>query len=222
MSSIELFHSWAYSHVDYEKGTEVRGAGVAFYNCSGKEIKYISFEFVPINAVNDVCDEIKIGKETGPIAANIGYECEFDFMWSNADITTAELKSVTIEYLDGSTEHIDSDNLVNIFTKSLPKNIALERTSYRDTIYDLSHDEYHKLFNGTYYKAREYKEGRYKFNEDSTFYKNYNQSWKKSVEEDDKYLEKERKKDIIKSIIKWVIIAGVVIGAVCLVISSFE
>lgn len=184
MSSIELFHSWAYSHADYEKGTEVRGAGVAFYNCSGKEIKYISFEFVPINAVNDVCDEIKIGKETGPIATNIGYTCEFDFMWSNTDITTAELKSVTIEYLDGSTEHIDSNNLVNIFTKSLPKNIALERTAYRDTIYDLLDSEYLELFNGTScLRAYEYENGRYAFNEDSTFYKNYNESWKKNVEE---------------------------------------
>ena len=183
MSSIELFHSWAYSHVNYEKGTEVRGAGVAFYNCSGKEIKYISFEFVPLNAVNDVCDEIKIGKETGPIAINSGHECEFDFMWSNVDITTTELKSATIEYMDGTTEHIDSDDLVNIFTKSLPKSSACERTVYRETIYHLLDNEYPKLFGGTYYSAREYEKGRFEFNEDSTFYKNYNESWKKKVEE---------------------------------------
>ena len=54
----------------------------------------------------------------------------------------------------------------------------------RDTIYDLLDSEYLKLFNGNHYLAAyEYKNGRYAFNEDSTFYKNYNESWKKNVEE---------------------------------------
>ena len=92
--------------------------GVDFYikwtNTSNKIIKYIIFTVEPYNAVNDVVTcEIRgtstyNGKVTGPVEPGEGNEPGYHWenAWYNNTITNAKLKSVEIEYMDGSQKSI--------------------------------------------------------------------------------------------------------------------
>lgn len=98
---------------------------VGFKNMSDKVIKYITFEVVPYNAVGDIvyCDIRDYanfrGRDTGPYAKgeglagnNSGY---WDCAWYNYSITDVELKSIDIEYMDGTRESLSGDELNYVF-----------------------------------------------------------------------------------------------------------
>ena len=126
MSSIELFGCW-WGHENVEKrfvanktfsSANAVGVKVAFYNCSGKEIKYISFSFVPYNSVKDVCDEVKTGKLTGPIKHQEGASVFFDHLWFNGTLSQVSIKEAIIEYMDGTTRRILGEDF-NKYEKEL-------------------------------------------------------------------------------------------------------
>ena len=98
---------------------------VGFKNMSDKVIKYITFEVVPYNAVGDIvyCDIRDYanfrGRDTGPYAKgeglagdNSGY---WDCAWYNYSITDVELKSIDIEYMDGTRESLSGNELNYVF-----------------------------------------------------------------------------------------------------------
>lgn len=77
-------------------------------NYDEKEIKYITFDVTPYNAVDDPVEsairnksklELKV---TGPVEKN--GVTEFDNVWYNKTIKYAVISHITIEYMDGSTE----------------------------------------------------------------------------------------------------------------------
>ena len=98
---------------------------IGFKNMSDKVIKYITFEVVPYNAVGDIvyCDIRDYanfrGQATGPYAKgeglagnNSGY---WDCAWYNYSITDVELKSIDIEYMDGTRESLSGNELNYVF-----------------------------------------------------------------------------------------------------------
>lgn len=214
MASIELFGCW-WGHKNIHdnfipeqrfESTNAIGVKVAIYNCSGKEIKYITFSFVPFNSVNDTCDDVKNAQLTGPIKVNEGASVFFDHVWFNATLAKVVLLQVKIEYMDGSTETVKGAELVNIYAPA--EKIGANHPN--SSIHIGSDSDYRTFFDDRY-RAHSYVSGSYVFNQESTFYKNYKEYWEKSIEN----YKLQTKKDQTKNKIKLIIIAAV-IGAVAL------
>ncbi len=90
-----------------------------FINNSDKVIKYVNFGFTFYNSVGDVVrceiekDTVNRCYKTGPYAKGEGLQ---DYSWSwgkyyNWDIASVELKSLSVEYTDGTTVSLSSDQL---------------------------------------------------------------------------------------------------------------
>ena len=215
MSSIELFGSW-WGHENHEKRfvankaynpTNAIGVKTAFYNCSGKEIKYITFSYAPFNSVNDICDKIKLGELTGPIKPNEGAVVFFDHLWFNATISNVNIQKVDIEYMDGSKESIFGSALGHIYT---PES---EAKRYNENSF---HNSTNKEFLA-YYDVPMHVQvimgslTGYSFNTDSTFYKTYKSAWEVSMAKG----AKANKKRELKNRILWIaIIAALVIAVI--------
>ena len=112
-------------HQDYQ-GSWVGGpnsAGgvsvkISFKNESPKTIKYATFTVTPVNAVKDVVACTVRGrteaylKLTGPVGGNTSSNGNFwENVWYNHSISTAVMTCVDVEYMDGSTESFEGDNL---------------------------------------------------------------------------------------------------------------
>ncbi len=96
----------------------------AFYNAGEKEIKYITFTYVPYNSVKDavactVSGEIeKSGKLTGPIPPKHKSFVKWENMWFNPTIESAVLTEIRIQYMDNSEEVIEGEDIVSIHDKN--------------------------------------------------------------------------------------------------------
>ncbi len=111
------------------KPNSAGGVGVEhfYYNGSEKEIKYLTFTYVPYNSVGDVVyctvsgqDEARI-KITGPIAAGEKAKkltVSEDALWYNTTITTVKIKSAHIQYMDASEATIAGEDILSIDDKS--------------------------------------------------------------------------------------------------------
>ena len=96
-----------------------------FRNMSEKVIKYITFEAVPYNAVGDIvyCEIRNYanfrGRATGPYEKGEGLAGNYNWYWENAwynsTITDVELKSIDIEYMDGTKESLSGNELNYVF-----------------------------------------------------------------------------------------------------------
>ena len=84
---------------------------IVWKNKSKRVIKYVSFSVSAINAVNDeVYSDIgyynapKYVTVTGPIKPNqtYGYNTYWDCLWYNSTIRKCKIRSVELEYMDGS------------------------------------------------------------------------------------------------------------------------
>ena len=84
---------------------------IIWKNKSKRTIKYASFEVSAINSVNDevyseisVYDGVKYVKVTGPIKPNQinGYGTYWECVWYNSTIQKCKIRSVELEYMDGS------------------------------------------------------------------------------------------------------------------------
>lgn len=89
------------------------GTGVKIFikNDSEKTIKYVSFEVIPYNAVNDVAPSEIGGKTnqwltiTGPINPGADHmEAQWESIWYNSTIKRVEIRTIEVEYMDGSKE----------------------------------------------------------------------------------------------------------------------
>lgn len=92
---------------------------IDWVNNSEKTIKYTTFTVEPYNAVDDIVqdtirwDSTFRGKTTGPIEKGEGskkgyyWECA----WYNYSITYAQITKIEIEYSDGTTATINSDDI---------------------------------------------------------------------------------------------------------------
>lgn len=102
----------------------------AIKNVGTKVIKYYRLYFVPYNAVGDIekCNINKISersvKGTGPISPNeVENNCIFENAWYNYLITSVKLVKAEIEYMDGTKETIQGDQITSI-GKAKVKNTA--------------------------------------------------------------------------------------------------
>ena len=94
-------------------------AHLVWKNVSKKTIKYLNWSGYPINAVGDpVSCEIRGisesgGKVTGPIkpGTTYGYGKYWECVWYNYSAKKLILTGIDIEYMDGSTMHINQNEL---------------------------------------------------------------------------------------------------------------
>ena len=91
------------------------------YNCSAKDMKYITFTYVAYNAVNDVvpCRTTgrteAVGKLTGPFKVGADTEVIFENLWYNSTIETVKIKDVKIQYMDDTEETVAGDEIKDIY-----------------------------------------------------------------------------------------------------------
>ena len=92
---------------------------IIWQNKSDKTIKYVAFEVVPFNAVGDIV-ECTIrnssnfrGQVTGPIGKNkwSGYGTTWSNAWYNNTIKKIEITEVNIDYIDGTSEILYSNDI---------------------------------------------------------------------------------------------------------------
>lgn len=106
----------------YTTRTKINGVTVShdYYNASEKEIKYITFSYVPYNAVNDtvVCTasgECEVsGELTGPIPPKHKSSVEWESMWFNPTVTRAEITQIHIQYMDNTEEVIEGKDIMDM------------------------------------------------------------------------------------------------------------
>lgn len=96
------------------------GVGICmnFQNTGSKTIKYITFAFVPYNAVGDavgctIRNESEFrGKCTGPIAPNSWKNgVLWENAWYNYSIKSAKITRAYVQYMDGSEETIQGSEI---------------------------------------------------------------------------------------------------------------
>ncbi len=103
----------------------VNGAGVEhwYFNATDKEIKYLTFVYVPYNQVGDQVQctmsrksEVSC-KLTGPIKPYHENNVKWEALWYNPTVTKIELVQIHIDYMDGSEETIDGADVVDMSDK---------------------------------------------------------------------------------------------------------
>lgn len=103
------------------KANSVGGVSVShmYFNASGKEMKYITFTYVPYNSVKDMvtCTVSKkskaSGRLTGPIEPKYYGVIEWDNLWYNPTVSHVLVDEVYIEYMDGTSETIDGKDILD-------------------------------------------------------------------------------------------------------------
>ncbi len=90
---------------------------IKIINSCGKTIKYLTFNCTALNAVNDPAS-CKIGsstnnlKGTGPINHGSTAFWEWErFVYSN-DLNTMRIDSISVDYMDGTSEELNKDRIV--------------------------------------------------------------------------------------------------------------
>lgn len=148
------------------------GVKTYFYNASNKDIKYVTFTYVPYNQVNDsVTDErgesAVSKKVTGPIAADSLNTVIFDNIWKDGSISSVKVTEISVIFMDETTEVIDCKNITNIFN-SPQKHFYLSK--YLEKLSQKVHVD---QFAGLHTEGEELD-----FNTNSLFYKNYSEKIK--------------------------------------------
>lgn len=117
---VVLYNS-IYDESEYTEGTSFN---FKIINLSNKKIKYISFNIVGFNSVEDKIIErgtaLKSVKGIGPIMKDEAAYFEFDYVWFTDLVETFKVISIKIQYMDGSTKIIDN-----------PKSVTLTNSQYK-------------------------------------------------------------------------------------------
>ena len=139
MASIELLGPWSCGgepYVGYWPSTKkvlnkttgltltYIGVETGFYNGSEKEIKYVTFKYVPRNAVSDIITDnlgvsVTSQRFTGPIAPDTFGKAEFETVWQIEEIDHIEIQEITVDYMDNTSEIISGKDLTFIFNSPI-------------------------------------------------------------------------------------------------------
>lgn len=115
-STGHVYEGWEYNRA--EKATGGVGISNEIYNASEKVIKYLTFTYV---AYNQVGDQVKCtvkgeyeakGRLTGPIDPNEKATVKWDVLWYNPTISEVAIKEIHVEFMDGSEETIDGNDII--------------------------------------------------------------------------------------------------------------
>ena len=98
-----------YDMSDYTEGT---GIEIFFYNPTKQDIKYITITFQGYNAVDDPVGRPVTRKCIGPIAPDASVSYDFDYVWLTDIIDYAKIKSIVVQYRNGSTKTISNPQSV--------------------------------------------------------------------------------------------------------------
>lgn len=109
-----------------------KGAGSAdevgvrhkIFNASDKDIKYITFTYVPYNPVDDVVACQVSGKTeataklVGPFKAHDKSEVVWENLWYNPTISKAVIKQALVQFMDNSEDLISGDEILDMSDKN--------------------------------------------------------------------------------------------------------
>lgn len=91
-----------------------------YYNASEKEIKYVTFSYVPYNSVDDVvaCNasgktEVS-GRLTGPIPPKHDSRVEWKGLWFNPTIRKVVVTKIHVQFMDNTEEVIEGKDVLTI------------------------------------------------------------------------------------------------------------
>lgn len=116
-----------YDESEYTDGTGLR---FKFYNPTKKTIKYITINFIGYNAVDDPVSSYEgqtlTRKCIGPIDPSDDATYEFEYVWFTDIVEYATVKSIVVQYKDGTTKRITnsskitwSNELYNLLNNSI-------------------------------------------------------------------------------------------------------
>lgn len=115
-----LLKNSIYDESEYTSGTSFK---YEIQNLSNKTIKYITFNLIGYNSVDDKITErgvsIKSVKGIGPIKPNNTASFEFKYVWFTDLVETFKITKIKIEYMDGGLKVIDN-----------PRSIILSEEDY--------------------------------------------------------------------------------------------
>ena len=107
-------------YVEKTKLTHAIEIGHQFYNAGEKEIKYLTFSYLPYNSVNDIVactvsgkTEVS-GKFTGPLSPKHKFYVKWEHMWYNPTIVKVVLTRIHIQYMDDTEEMIEGKDVISI------------------------------------------------------------------------------------------------------------
>lgn len=107
-----------YNYNDYKMSeyTESKGFTCKLINVSGKTIKYITFNVSGYNAVGDAVTDIKHRKVIplkgiGPIPPLGISSYDFDYVWFNDLVDWASVRSIKLDFTDGTSSTIKEPNV---------------------------------------------------------------------------------------------------------------
>ena len=112
---VVLLKNSIYDESEYTDGTSF---GFQIQNISNKTIKYITVNLIGYNSVDDKIVEkgtsIKTVKGVGPIPKNEAAAFNYKYVWFTDLVETFVIKSVKIQYMDGSIKNIDNPKLITL------------------------------------------------------------------------------------------------------------
>lgn len=116
---ISIVNWGIYDQSEYTDGTGLR---MKFYNPTNKTIKYITINVIGYNSVKDPVSSG--GKYTlspkcvGPIEPEETGTYEFDYLWFTDLVNNAKIKSIVVQYMNGTTKTISNIDAI-IWTDEL-------------------------------------------------------------------------------------------------------
>jgi len=102
---------WSYyDESEYTEGTSV---DITIYNPTNKKIKYLWFNFIGYNPVNDRVIDYRTGKSlltrkaVGPIEKEETGSYEFSYVWMTDAVEKVKIASIRVQYMDGTEKIIN-------------------------------------------------------------------------------------------------------------------
>ena len=109
-------------------------AYITFENTSNKTIKYVDFEVIPYNRVDDITystidqSSQKIIQVVDYISPNARYKAKWKAVWFNSSISYMKINSIKITYSDNATEIIKNSQISGLY-----KTKGMEKEIYKDS-----------------------------------------------------------------------------------------
>lgn len=129
-------------------------AYITFENTSNKTIKYVDFELIPYNRVDDITystldgDSTKTVQVVDYIKPNSRYKAKWNAVWYNSSIAYMKINSIRITYTDNSVEKITNEKLNGLFKKrELTKEVYLDSKKSLILKYNVADNDFYAELN---------------------------------------------------------------------------